>query len=302
MLLVGTVLPVTGTLIIDTTTSSNMFGNILYVGGSGDGNYTKIQDAINDSSDGDTVFVYAYSSPYYECVKVNKSIFLIGEDKDTTVIDGSYSGYIGDVVYVSADGVTVSGFTIQNSGDEPYDAGIDIQSNSNTITDNTISNNRNGIVLEDSSKNTITGNNITSNNNDGLIIRGSNRNTISGNTINSNNGNGITICLMGKYPPGIRIPSKFNTITGNTISLNNRYGIRIYNSGGNTILKNNFIDNERDAFFDDSFLNQWKQNYWNRPRILPYFIFGEIWIEIFGDIEIRWINIDWNPAQEPYDI
>ena len=33
-------------------------GKTLYVGGSGEGNYTKIQDAINDSSDGDTVFVY----------------------------------------------------------------------------------------------------------------------------------------------------------------------------------------------------------------------------------------------------
>ena len=33
-------------------------GNILFVGGSGAGNYTNIQDAINDSVDGDTIFVY----------------------------------------------------------------------------------------------------------------------------------------------------------------------------------------------------------------------------------------------------
>ena len=32
--------------------------NTLYVGGSGEGNYTKIQDAIDDASDGDIVFVY----------------------------------------------------------------------------------------------------------------------------------------------------------------------------------------------------------------------------------------------------
>ncbi len=36
--------------------SSN--GNTLYVGGSGPSNYTKIQDAIDNSSDDDTVFVY----------------------------------------------------------------------------------------------------------------------------------------------------------------------------------------------------------------------------------------------------
>lgn len=33
-------------------------GDILYVGGSGPGNYSKIQDAIDDASKGDTVFVY----------------------------------------------------------------------------------------------------------------------------------------------------------------------------------------------------------------------------------------------------
>ena len=38
-------------------------GNILYVGGNGSGNYSKIQDAINDSVDGDTVFVY--NGTYY---------------------------------------------------------------------------------------------------------------------------------------------------------------------------------------------------------------------------------------------
>jgi hypothetical protein len=33
-------------------------GKTLYVGGSGEGNYTKIQDAIDNASKGDTVFVY----------------------------------------------------------------------------------------------------------------------------------------------------------------------------------------------------------------------------------------------------
>ena len=33
-------------------------GNTLYVGGTGEGNYTKIQDAIDNASDGDTVYVF----------------------------------------------------------------------------------------------------------------------------------------------------------------------------------------------------------------------------------------------------
>jgi len=33
-------------------------GKTLYVGGTGEDNYTTIQDAIDDASEGDTVFVY----------------------------------------------------------------------------------------------------------------------------------------------------------------------------------------------------------------------------------------------------
>jgi pectin methylesterase-like acyl-CoA thioesterase len=63
-------------------------GKTLYVGGSGPGNYTKIQDAIDNASDGDTVFVY--SGKYEERdIIVNKSISLIGENKETTIVDGN---------------------------------------------------------------------------------------------------------------------------------------------------------------------------------------------------------------------
>ena len=59
MLLIGTVLPVSGTVDLESNLLPQLFGNTLYVGGSGPGNYTKIQDAINDANDGDTVYVYS---------------------------------------------------------------------------------------------------------------------------------------------------------------------------------------------------------------------------------------------------
>ena len=68
----------------------NSNGNILYVGGEGPNNYTKIQDAINNAIDGDTVFVYNDSSPYYENIIVDKAINLVGEERDTTIIIGLY--------------------------------------------------------------------------------------------------------------------------------------------------------------------------------------------------------------------
>ena len=55
-------------------------GNTLYVGGSGPGNYSRIQYAINNASDGDTVFVFDDSSPYFENLIIDVSINLIGEN------------------------------------------------------------------------------------------------------------------------------------------------------------------------------------------------------------------------------
>ena len=64
-------------------------GKILYVGGSGPGNFTNIQDAIDFAINGDTVFVFDDSSPYFENLIINKSINLLGEKRHTTIIDGN---------------------------------------------------------------------------------------------------------------------------------------------------------------------------------------------------------------------
>lgn len=60
-------------------------GKTLYVGGNGSNNYTTIQDAIDNASYGDTIFVY--NGTYYENVVIHKSIKLMGENKSTMIID-----------------------------------------------------------------------------------------------------------------------------------------------------------------------------------------------------------------------
>ncbi|HUS98982.1 MAG TPA: PKD domain-containing protein, partial [Candidatus Thermoplasmatota archaeon] len=141
----------------------------LYVGGSGLGNYTRIQDAIDNASNGDTVFVYDDSSPYFEYVNINKMITLVGEDKNTTVIDGSNKF---SVIKTSVDGIVLTGFTIQNSKSE----GIVIQSNGNQILDNIVKNigegmiPGSGIYLGEYSNNVIRNNEIIYNNGFGIEI------------------------------------------------------------------------------------------------------------------------------------
>ena len=99
-------------------------GNTLYVGGSGANNYTTIQGAIDDASDGDTVFVY--DGTYYEYnITIDKSITLVGEDRETTFIETSYDEVT--IISITADSTTVQGFTISGVA---Y-AGIGIMINSN---------------------------------------------------------------------------------------------------------------------------------------------------------------------------
>ena len=143
-----------------------MKGTTLYVGGSGPGNYTRIQDAIDNASDGNTIFVYDESSPYYEHIEINKTITLLGENRETVLID-SYGE--DDVIYIDADEVTISGFSIQNSENHDEHYGIEIHSAKNTILGNILLDNYIGIFIDDAGQNTIEGN-IFLNNENGLAV------------------------------------------------------------------------------------------------------------------------------------
>ena len=129
--------------------------------------YSTIQEAINNANDGDTIYVRA--GTYYENLAVDKSVILSGENRETTIID---AGGIGTVVTVTADYVTLSGFTITNSGD--FNIGIHIpsgieiiESSYNNISSNIISNNLHGIMFDTSKKNIIHSNKFI---NDGICF------------------------------------------------------------------------------------------------------------------------------------
>jgi len=117
-LAVGIILLFVGTCIIPATAQDTekplptSRGDWLYVGGNGPGNYTKIQDAINHASWGDTVFVY--SGVYYEKITIDRALCLLGESRDTTII-ANISDY-GSLIDLSRSNITISGFTLNLSG------------------------------------------------------------------------------------------------------------------------------------------------------------------------------------------
>lgn len=73
--------------------------------------YPTIQQAINAADEGASVFIR--SGIYLEHIVVNRSITLVGESRDATILDG---GGNGTVVRIERSNVRVSGFTIRNAG------------------------------------------------------------------------------------------------------------------------------------------------------------------------------------------
>jgi parallel beta-helix repeat protein len=251
LLFIGmTITPIYG-ININKKSTATLDRDTLYVGGTGTGNYSTIQEAIDDAEDGDTVFVYNDSSPYFENVVVNKSINLIGEDKDSTVIDGNM---IGDVVYVSADWMNITRFTIRNGSSSKQ--GIDLRSNYCRITDNNIvSNKREGIYLSYSSYNNISGNYFTQNrfsidswDSGNNIISGNNfvNNTFGISLLSYNSNNSISDNYIVGNGKGeliyIEEDCNNNSITYNSLS-NGEYGIRTTDSTSNNNFTGNIINN-----------------------------------------------------------
>ena len=270
-------------------------------------------------------------------IRQHSSITLKGENKETTVINGSDS----EIVFsISSDNVILSGFTILNHGNYLYPASIIfIQSNYNVISGNIIkvNNDDSGINISYSEYTTISGNIITCNTAEswsaififgmGIHIYEGKNNNISRNII-KNFSSGIVFGYSNNYS------IYGNTLIDNTfainpagfsindvISLNNisgsLFGIYALNCFNYKIIKNNFIGNlYRNAGFgyysfeffvfgfkyrsirDIRSTIKWDGNYWNRPRIFPKPIRGEL--PPYGIIP--WFQFDWHPAQEPYDI
>jgi len=124
-----------------------------------------IQSGVNFADPGWTV--YAISSTYLENVTINKTLTVIGEDRNTTIINGR-----GNDSVVLMDGtsyVNITGFTVIGSGSNVNDAGVEINDAQNCkITDSNISSNYFGVYVENSS-NIIIENNIMSYNHDGVL-------------------------------------------------------------------------------------------------------------------------------------
>jgi hypothetical protein len=257
--------------------------NIIYVDDDGGADYTRIQDAIDNASDGDTVFVY--ERDYYENLIVDKSINLIGDIRNSTIIHGNNNSIEPiAIIMIEANYVSISGFTLLT---EHNFRGIQIHGkSSNFQTDIKISNNS--------------------------IIR-----PFTGESVSIFYGMNITISeniLCGVFGAGysINITSYNNDIHGRLIECVMAYVVHF-------IENNIYLDYPNIPMVKYLIFNSWevikypwvnvkfKNNYYGRAILLPKPIIYLVDYPIPNthpqlSIIFPWILLDWNPGSKPYDI
>jgi len=244
--------------------------------------YATIQEAINapETMDGHTIFVEA--GTYYEDVVVNKSLTLLGENKETTIIDGNYTG---NVIVINAENVTLTSFTIIHSACSTMQrvyAGVIVEgvrrcnisnnkirahtsstsiivlnSSYNYIAENDLNANGMSIWLANSANNTICKNNMALNVGHGLYLTGCQNNTILENNITANEYAGIVVS-----------GSSSNIFLKNNVS-QNYWGVVLqsplpYEPSNNKFYHNNFMNNSRQVYYagiGTAWPNVWDDGY-----------------------------------------
>jgi parallel beta-helix repeat protein len=310
------------TLLISVLFCGAASADTLTVGSSGC-DYTKIQDAVDNASAGDTIVVY--NGTYTENVWINnKDLTIKGEDRETTITDGGGSG---DCIRVSSADVDISGFTIKNAeGYGVYAYGSDLN-----ISNTTIRGCGKSAIYFKYGKSLTLRDSVLENCDDGLDYdynSATGNATIESNLIRNTAGNGLHILLAsgnsavindniiinstGIYSDGIYCAiagdgglvtmknntvknsgrdgvylsgAKCSTLVNNTISSNKGRGISLQSSDSNLLFHNNLVSDDPNAYDSNPASNDWYH---------PVLLEGNYWSDYTG--------IDNGSGTEKHDI
>jgi parallel beta-helix repeat protein len=208
----------------------------------GPADFHSIQEAINAAANGDTIYVKA--GTYFGDFFVNKTLSLIGENRETTIFDGKDS----DFIHITENNITLRRFmiedagigasartviddnTLNNSSIECWDPSAQPQSTSSNYA--VISNN----ILRDCfiyllncshsivSNNTVTG--------EGIYLPSFSNGVVSNNSVRDSPRSGIMLTDLSFGSPCYN-----NSVNDNTVTNCDDYGIGLEGSGN--ILRNN---------------------------------------------------------------
>jgi|GEM_PF-1222060 len=309
-------------------------GRFLHVGGKGAGNYSTIEEALNNASNGDTIIVH--SGTYNENFSVNISVAIIG--KNATLKTGGIEIYADDVKienltiegYGKGNGITCYGDAayIKNSTLHKFNNTIEIYGKKCRISNSILRNSMCGVWLN-KSKDVIIDNNTIYNiwygvwgekcrnvsiiqdnfsynhwyavwmeGKDGIIC--CNDFIHNWYSVYFYNSNGFLLkknhIVLNIHGPQF-VNSSFCSVEGNVIERNEHYGIYFgWRSRSNSIFHNDFVNNAQNARDDGR--NKWEGNYWSDYIGVKvrflYFLHFPYYIQPF--------SFDWRPSINPQNI
>jgi len=288
--------------------------------------YSSIQEAINTASEWDTIYVSV--GTYIENVVVNKSLSLLGEDKENTVVDGDG---VGTVIQVESNNVTISGLQVRGCSMEWGDHGIILKDSSNCVISGNIVRAVYAICVEKGTGNSIIDNGFVGDDGScifhGLQLVNSSSNVVSNNNLSVNCHFALTMdnssnnIVSFNYISGHFVPFPFtmekssnNSIIGNTMwQPAPLFGGHIHftESKSNTLIHNSFLaDDGPNTISVDEFStnntwdNGYEGNYWSNYNG------SDLDGDGVGDTDLPWEGVDnyplmnffWNIGDIDHDL
>jgi parallel beta-helix repeat protein len=261
--------------------------------------FTSIQAAIDSSSPGDVILIYP--GIYKENIDVYvTNLSLVSESRNPSDTRIETVNNLDDIIYIIADGVTISGLNI--SGDISYpNAGIRLNgvkyckiennrisgnnsssnagfgillntSSDNILNNNSLSNNKIGIYLENSSENVIINTTLSNSSISGIRLWNSTANTLNNSRVLNCNAsillrnsseNLLSRNNVSNNTVGVRLRTSNSNSLFNNTAYNNRYGMSISASSNNKLNNNSVSNNALGIYLRNSSNNRLSGNWIN---------------------------------------
>jgi parallel beta-helix repeat protein len=257
--------------------------------------FSSVQQAINEAENGSTIYVPV--GIFYENVVVNKTVSLVGASGFSSIIDGSNNG---TVVEVTANGVVIRGFKLQNSGYGWTRHGIYVyMADYCIIEDNHLFKDCHNIRLNYSLGSTIKGNTI-----DGVMTQPTMYGIRVENSVNCTvESNHVSDCVGA-----VHLQNATECVVARNLIDRNSQGIRFYtpctyNEVFENDVCNNSYDGMIDAMPDNATLagNQvFHNNFINNSSPFIYTITGVVWDDEYpsgGNYWSRYNGTDFNSGR-----
>ena len=264
-----------------------VFSTILTVDDDGPADFSNISAALAASSNGDMIFVYP--GIYEEhSLEVDKSVSLVGSGAQQTVVVGENRA---DVLLVSSDGVLISNLSVVDTF--------------------------RGIVSENCSMLSVVGCSFVEVFDGVYFDRGSGGVVQECSFLNCSSG-----VFVGRSPnvtvkdssfmgcsKGLYFEESDEGVLSDNVFEENEIGVYSSYAQRNVFSKNSFINNTRDVLAIVLFYkgrlwknNFWQNNYWDTwIGVGVKVIWSALVVPInFVPIFLPWMQIDWNPAKQPY--